>query len=176
METKEKNAEDLRSVLNRQCMPMLHDYHLLGIGWKNYGVANSRPLGATYSVILEERDAERGFAIVDELCWGNPQTESLYYMLLAENMWTGWALFLLVEAVTLWCAIRALFHRGKSLMGYVAFGILVVLSICYLHGTMERILTQTKSLSHWLVLAGMVCGMDMDRRAATRSNKEQRTR
>jgi hypothetical protein len=154
---------------------MLHDYHLLGIGWKNYGVANSRPLGATYSVILEEWDAERGFAIVDELCWGNPQTESLFCLLLAGKGWTG-SLFLLFGAVTFWCAIRALFHRGKSLMGYVAFGILVVLSICYLHGTMERILTQTKSLSHWLVLAGMVCGMDMDRRAATRSKKELRAR
>lgn len=175
-ESKEKNAEDLRPVLNRQCLAMLHDYPLLGIGWNNYGLANSRPLGAKYSAILEEWDAERGFAIVDELYWGNPLTESLYYLLLAENGWTGWSLFLLFEGVTLWCALRAWLYFGKSLMGYVAFGILVALSICYLHGTVERILTQTKNLSHWLMLAGMVSGMEMSRRAAVRSKKVARVR
>ncbi len=175
-ESKEKNAEDLRPVLNRQCLAMLHDYPLLGIGWNNYGLANSRPLGAKYSAILEEWDAERGFAIIDELYWGNPLTESLYYLLLAENGWLGWSLFLVFEAVTLWCALRAWLYHGKSLMGYVAFGILVALSICYLHGTVERILTQTKNLSHWLMLAGMVSGMEMSRRAAVRNKKQLRVR
>ncbi|WP_395747688.1 O-antigen ligase family protein [Prosthecobacter sp.] len=165
-ESKEKNAEDLRPVLNRQCKAMLNDYPLLGIGWNNYGVANSRPRGAKYSAILEEWDAERGFAIIDELYWGNPLTESLYWLLLAENGWLGWLLFLLFEAITLGCALRAWLFYGKSLMGYVAFGILTALCICYLHGTVERILTQTKNLSHWLMLAGMVSGMEMNRRAA----------
>jgi hypothetical protein len=32
----------------------------------------------------------------------------------------------------------------------------VALTICYLHGAVERILTQTKNLSQWLMLAGMV--------------------
>lgn len=173
-ESKEKNAEDLRPVLNRQCKAMLHDYPLLGIGWNNYGIANSRPLGAKYSAILEEWDAERGFAIVDELYWGNPLTESLYWLLLAENGWAGWALFLIFEAVTLWCALRAWLWHGKSLMGYAAFGILVALSICYLHGMVERILTQTKNLSHWLMLAGMVSGMEMNRRAEVRRARQQR--
>lgn len=165
-ENKEKSVEDLRPVLNRQCKAMLHDYPLLGIGWNNYGIANSRPLGAKYSAVLEEWDGERGFAIVDELYWANPLTESLYWLLLAENGWAGFGLFLLFEAVTLWCALRASLFYGKSLMGYAAFGILVALSICYFHGTVERILTQTKNLSHWLMLAGMVSGMEMNRRAA----------
>jgi hypothetical protein len=50
-------------------------------------------------------------------------------------------------------------------MGYVAFGILVALAICYPHGLVERILTQTKNLSHWLMLAGILSGMEMNRRA-----------
>ncbi len=49
-------------------------------------------------------------------------------------------------------------------------------TICYLHGTVERILMQTKNLSHWRMLAGMVCEMDMDRRAAARSKKKLRGR
>lgn len=172
--SKEKNAEDLRPVLNRQCKAMLNDYPVLGIGWNNYGIANSRPRGAKYSAVLEEWDADRGFAIVDELYWANPLTESLYWLLLAENGWMGWALFLLFEVATLWCAARASLYYGKSLMGYVAFGILVALSVCYLQGTVERILTQTKNLSHWLMLSGMVSGMEMNRRAAARGRKQLR--
>ncbi|MFN0075205.1 MAG: O-antigen ligase family protein [Prosthecobacter sp.] len=163
-ESQAENAEDLRPVLNRQCKAMLHDYPLLGIGWNNYGIANSRPRGAKYSEVLEEWDASRGFAIVDELYWANPLTESLYWLLLAENGWLGWGLFLMFAAATLWCALRAWLHGGKSLMGYVAFSIFVALAICYQHGTVERILTQTKNLSHWLMLAGMASGMEMTRR------------
>lgn len=172
-ESKEKNAEDLRPVLNRQCKAMLDDYPIFGLGWNNYGLANSRPRGAKYSAVLEEWDASRGFAIVDELYWANPLTESLYWLLLAENGWLGWGTFLLFEAATLWFAIRAWLYGGKSLMGYVAFSILVALGICYQHGTVERILTQTKNLSHWLMLAGMASGMEMTRRAAVAERRRR---
>ena len=165
-ESKEKYAEDLRPVLNRQCKAMLNDYPLLGLGWNNYGIANSRPRGFKYSEILEEWDRERGFAIIDENYWTNPLTESLYWLLLAENGWLGWGFFLLFEAVTLWCGVQAVRHGGKSLLGYTSFGILVALLICYPHGMVERILTQTKNLSHWLMLAGMLAGMEMNRRAS----------
>lgn len=164
-ESKEKYAEDLRPVLNRQCKAMLNDYPLLGLGWNNYGIANSRPRGFKYSEILEEWDRERGFAIIDENYWTNPLTESLYWLLLAENGWLGWGFFLLFEAITLWCGFQAVRHGGKSLLGYASFGILVALLICYPHGMVERILTQTKNLSHWLMLAGMLAGMEMNRRA-----------
>ncbi len=163
--SKEINAEDLRPVLNRQSKAMLNDYPLLGIGWNNYGIANSRPRGFKYSEVLEEWDRERGFTIIDENYWANPLTESLYWLILSENGWIGWSLFLLFEAATLWYGIQAVRHGGKSLMGYVAFGIFVALAICYPHGLVERILTQTKNLSHWLLLAGMLSGMEMNRRA-----------
>jgi hypothetical protein len=42
--------------------------------------------------------------------------------------------------------------------------LLIGLTICYSHGTVERVLTQTKNLSHWLMLAGMVAGMERLRR------------
>lgn len=164
-ESKEKNAEDLRPVLNRQSKTMLNDFPLLGIGWNNYGIANSRPLGFKYSEVLEEWDRERGFTIIDENYWANPLTESLYWLLLSENGWLGWSSFILFELATLLYGLRAIKHGGKSLMGYVAFGIFVALAICYPHGTVERILTQTKNLSHWLLLAGILAGMEMNRRA-----------
>lgn len=163
--SKEVNAEDLRPVLNRQSKAMLNDYPLLGIGWNNYGIANSRPQGFKYSEVLEEWDRERSFTIIDENFWANPLTESLYWLILAENGWLGWFFFVLFQAATIWYGIRAVRQGGKSLLGYVAFGIVVALAICYPHGLVERILTQTKNLTHWLLLAGMLSGMEMNRRA-----------
>jgi hypothetical protein len=112
------------------------------------------------------RAAIAGLAIIDENYWTNPLTESLYWLLLAENGWLGWGFFLLFEGMTLWCGFQAVRHGGKSLLGYTAFGILVALLICYPHGMVERILTQTKNLAHWLMLAGMLAGMEMNRRAS----------
>ncbi len=165
---KEKTAEDLRDILNRQSKAMLSDHPVIGIGWNNFGIANSRPRGAKYSEVLEEWDRSRGFTIVDENYWANPLTESLYWLILAENGWLGWCCFVSFLAVTLWHGLRATLSGGKSLMGYVAFGIMVALLICYPHGLVERILTQTKNLSHWLMLAGILSGMEMNRRARAR--------
>lgn len=165
---KEKSAEDLRDILNRQSKAMLTDHPLLGVGWNNFGIANSRPYGGIYSEVLEEWDRERGFTIIDENYWANPLTESLYWLILAENGWTGWLCFLLFLAVTLWHGLRAVLHGGGSLAGYVAFGILTALLICYPHGLVERILTQPKNLSHWLMLVGMLSGMEMNRRAGAK--------
>ncbi|MBK8092259.1 MAG: hypothetical protein IPK32_09880 [Verrucomicrobiaceae bacterium] len=163
--SKEQYTEDLRPVLNRQSKAILNDYPLMGIGWNNFGIANSRPFGFKYSEVLEEWDRERGFTIIDQNYWRNPLTESLYWLILSENGWIGWCFFILFEATTLWYGIRAIRSGGKSLMGYIAFGIFVSLAICYPHGLVERILTQTKNLSHWLLLAGMLSGMELNRRA-----------
>lgn len=157
--------EDLRDILNKQSAAMLKAHPLLGIGWNNFGVANSRPRGADYSEILEEWDRDRGFTIYDENYYANPLTESLYWLWLAETGWLGFGCFVLFCAASVLWAMKNAWQLRGTYMGAVALGLLVALSICYLHGTVERILTQTKNLSHWLMLAGMVAGMERQRRA-----------
>jgi len=44
---------DLRYALNKQAAAMHDDHPLVGIGWNNYGLANSRPQGLKYSQVLE---------------------------------------------------------------------------------------------------------------------------
>ena len=156
--------EDLRDILNKQSAAMLKAHPLTGVGWNNFGLANSRPRGDIYSEILEEWDKDRGFTIYDENYYANPLTESLYWLWLAETGWLGFGSFVLFILMTVWWALRNAWAQRSTLMGVVAAGLLVALSICYLHGTVERILTQTKNLSHWLMLAGMVAGMEMNRR------------
>jgi len=157
--------EDLRDILNKQSAAMLKTHPLLGIGWNNFGIANSRPRGDEYSEILEEWDRERGFTIYDENYYANPLTESLYWLWLAETGWLGFGSFALFCAASIVWALKNSWQRRSTYMGAVALALLVALSICYLHGTVERILTQTKNLSHWLMLAGMVAGMERTRKA-----------
>lgn len=158
--------EDLRDILNQQSAAMLRASPLVGIGWNNFGIANSRPRGAEYSEILEEWDRDRGFTIYDENYYANPLTESLYWLWLAETGWLGLAGFVFFALLTLGWALRSAWWGRHHLMGAVALALLVGLTICYAHGSVERILTQTKNLSHWLMLAGMVAGMERQRRAA----------
>lgn len=160
---------DLRDVLNLQSAAMLKDHPLLGIGWNNFGICNSRPRGDAYSQILEDWDKDRGYTIYDENYYANPLTESLYWLWLAETGWLGFGSFLLFAIATSWWAMHNAFAQRGTLVGAVAAALAVGLMICYGHGTVERILTQTKNLSQWLMLAGMVAGMEMKRRAMTRS-------
>jgi len=147
--------EDLRDILNKQSAAMLKDHPWTGIGWNNFGIANSRGRGDKYSEILEEWDRDRGFTIYDENYYANPLTESLYWLWLSETGWLGFSTFVMFAAMTLWCAGKSAWRDRGTLFGAFALALFVALAICYLHGTVERILTQTKNLSQWLMLAGM---------------------
>lgn len=157
--------DDLRDILNRQSAAMLADHPVLGIGWNHFGILNSRPRGDRYSEILEEWDRERGFTIYDENYWANPLTESLYWLWLAETGWAGFLTFCLFLLVTLIRALIGAIRHGKTTAAVIATGLLVGLAICYLHGTVERILTQPKNLSQWLLLAGMAAGISRMRKS-----------
>ncbi|BCU79564.1 O-antigen ligase family protein [Luteolibacter sp. LG18] len=146
---------DLRFVLNRQSAAMLSDHPVAGIGWNNFGLANSRPLGTQYSEILEAWEANRGHSIYPEQFQANPLTESLYWLVLAETGWAGFTTFMLFEVVTLWFLLRGLFRHWKSPLGLFLAGLLVSFTISYLHGRVERVLTQTKNLTTLMIFVGV---------------------
>lgn len=154
----EDNDKDLRAVLNIQSAAMLSD-SIIGVGWNNYGVMNSRPVGDKYSEILEDWDADRGFRIYDDNYQANPLTESLYWLMLAETGLPGFLGFVIFAVVSLWLALRAWWRDRNSLAGSFAVSVLIVLSICYVHGSVERILTQTKNLSFWMMLCGLISAL-----------------
>ena len=162
-------AQDLRAILNMQCAAMLRD-HPFGVGWNNFGVQNSLPI-ERYSQILMDWDESRGFRIIDENYYANPLTESLYWLLLAENGYVGFASFMLFVLATLWWAARGTVAFWREPAGYLAGGLLVALAFTYLHGTVERVLTQTKNLSMWLILAGVVARIEWNRRQLRAATK-----
>lgn len=171
-ESADKNEFDLREILIMQSSAMLHDSPI-GIGWNNFGIMNSRPRGAQYSQILEDWDESRGFRIVDENYYANPLTESLYWLLLSETGYQGFIFYMLFLAATLWFALRAAWRFRDSLWGAFAAAQVAALSIAYLHGKVERIFTQTKNMSFWLLMCGLLAGMEA---AARRAAKRDRLR
>lgn len=157
-----EGMEDLRPVLNRMSKTMLHD-SAIGIGWNNFGVVNSLPY-ERYSRVLMDWDESRGFRIIDELYFANPLTESLYWLLLSETGYQGFICYVAFELLTLWWAARGLLRFWKSPLGYFLGGALVALTLTYGHGLVERVLSQTKNMSIWLIFAGFMARIQMLRK------------
>ncbi|MEM6910626.1 MAG: O-antigen ligase family protein [Verrucomicrobiota bacterium] len=159
---------DLRWILNKQSEAMLQDSPVWGQGWNNFGIKNSRPEGREFSRLLEEWNANRGFAIVAEQYYANPLTESHYWLILAENGYGAFVLHILFLLLTLgWC-LKGVWAFRRSFLGYLMIGLGVALAITYLHSTLERVLTQTKNLSTWFVLLGMLARLELWRRGGWR--------
>ncbi|MFN9511448.1 MAG: O-antigen ligase family protein [Akkermansiaceae bacterium] len=159
---------DLRFALNNQSAAMLKDHPLVGIGWNNFGIANSRPHGTKYSAILERWEQNRGRNIYPEQFQANPLTESLYWLILAENGMLGFMTFLIFLAFTQWYGIRSTVAFWRTPLGLMLFGILVALTITYLHGKVERVLTQTKNLTTWIMLCALLSKTEWWRREGRR--------
>lgn len=158
-----ENPEDLRPILNRQSKAMLKTSPI-GIGWNNFGIVNSLP-DERYVVILMDWDASRGFRIIDDNYMAGPLTESLYWLLLSETGYQSFVTFLAFCGLTLWWAWRGLRRYWKAPMGYFIGGVLVALALTYIHGSVERVLSQTKNLSAWLIFAGFMARVEVLRRS-----------
>ena len=157
--TRESDGEeDLRVVMIDQAKAMLKDSSI-GIGWNNYGIANSRPRGK-YSQILEDWDASRGFTIYEDNYVANPLTESYYWLILGENGYSGFAGCILFLASTVLMAWRALRWHWRTVAGWFVGGLFVVLVLHYGHSLIERVLVQTKNLSVWLMFVGVAGKLD----------------
>lgn len=160
----ESPKNDLRWALNQQSGEMLHDSPWVGIGWNNFGLANSRPLGNKYSAVLERWERNRGSAIYPKNFMKNPLTESLYWLVLAENGLLGFSAFMLFALMTLYQGIRTTLHFWKTSLGLFLFGVLVALAITYFHGQVERVLTQTKNLTTWVMFCAILSRAEWWRR------------
>ncbi len=150
--TDNDKSGDLRWVLNRMSAEMLDD-SAIGVGWNNFNVVNSRPLHR-YSRLLEEWDRKRGFYANSAYYEKNPNTESLYWMYLAETGYPGFVGLILWLAAWFVIALRAWWARGDSLAGAFAFGLVCTLPVFYAHHQLERILTQGINLSAFMLFMG----------------------
>ena len=162
---------DLRYALNKQAAAMLQDHPLVGIGWNNFGLANSRPLGTKYSQVLERWEANRGRKIYPEFFTDNPLTESLYWLQLSETGMLGFGTFMLFAALTLWYGLRSTISFWRTPLGLAFCGLTIAFAITYFHGQVERVLTQTKNLTTWIMLCALLARAEWWRRQAKAQRK-----
>ena len=162
---------DLRYALNLQAAAMLQDHPWVGIGWNNFGLANSRPQGTKYSQVLERWESNRGRKIYPELYTENPLTESLYWLQLSETGMLGFGTFMLFAALTLWYGLRSTISFWRTPLGLAFCGLTVALMITYFHGQVERVLTQTKNLTTWIMLCALLARAEWWRRQAKAQHK-----
>lgn len=165
---------DLRFALNQQAAAMNRDHPLVGIGWNNFGLANSRPLGMKYSKILEDWESKRGSMIYAKNFMANPLTESLYWLILAENGRVGFIVFCLFAGTTLMYGMRSTLAFWKTSLGLVLLGVTVALLVTYVHMQVERVLVQTKNLTTWMMFCGIVSRAEWWRRAKVAKLRETR--
>jgi len=166
---------NFRVLLNRVSREMLED-HPGGVGWNNFNVVNSRPF-ARYSRYYEEYYGGQGHSRDPRFYTANANTESLYWMYLAETGYAGFFALVLFMAVTLWWVARSFWQRGRrrdSLGGFFLMGLFVTLVGLYAHSTIERVLTQTNHLGCWLAFLGIAARFEHLRRLRLRPRRHRR--
>jgi len=162
---------DFRLALNQQSAAMHNDHPLLGVGWNNFGLANSRPLGQKYSQIIERWEENRGRKIYPEQFMANALTESFYWLALAETGTLGFVTFLLFASITLWHGMRSTVAFWRTPLGLLLWGVTVTLMVNYFHLQVERILVQTKNLTTWVIFCAILSRAEWWRRQEAAQRK-----
>ncbi len=150
---------ETRDVMNLASKAMLDD-SFVGIGWNNFALTINAPW--TYGDVINDWERDRGHKVDEDYAKG--VVESHYWLLLAENGWPGFITYM-------WFLIAAQFslligwwrHRGTP-RGAFMLGLLVALTLIYVHSNLERVLTQTKNLAAYMLILG--AGIRLARRTS----------
>ena len=165
-DTYNKDSNETRVRLNKASAAMLKDKPL-GVGWNLYAHVINPPY--RYGDVIDE-----WFIMHNEpLEKGHRKgiSESMYWLLLAETGYQGFAGFILLIAVFLWRNIRgALFFRNH-LFGCVSLGIAMGCSTNYAQSLLERVLTQPRNMMLWMILLAITAKIEVWRRKAKKERK-----
>ena len=158
-----EKKNNLRTVLEEVSYEMLKD-HPHGVGLNNYNVVNSRPY-IKYSGMLERWNERRGYWYPLSYFERNPNTENLYWMFLAETGYLGFAGLIVFFAYSLYVCLRNYHHYRKTPQGSFILGLIVTLSLFYLHSQLERVFTQPANMMMFVMFVSIVAHYDALRRA-----------
>lgn len=150
---------ETRDVMNLASLAMLRDSSI-GIGWNNFGLTINHPF--PYGDVIDDWNRARGHKVDENYAKG--VVESHYWLLLAETGYGGLVTYLLFIGVVGWWALRGAWARRGTLAGAFLGAVAIAFALTYLHSDLERVLTQTKNLSMWLILIGLVSRLEMQRK------------
>jgi hypothetical protein len=153
-----------RDLMNLASKAMLA-HSGIGIGWNNFALTINQPF--PYGDVIDDDERARGHRVDADYAKG--VVESHYWLLLAETGYGGFVTYMLFITVTAWWSLRGAWRWRGEMTGALLGGIFVALSLTYVHSNLERVLTQTKNYSMWLILLGMVARVETWRRSGGRA-------
>jgi len=142
---------ETRDVMNLASLAMLQDSPI-GIGWNNFGLTINHPF--PYGDVIDDWERARGHKVDETYAKG--VVESHYWLLLAETGYGGLITYLLFIGIVEWWALRGAWARRGTVAGAFLGAVAISFALTYLHSDLERVLTQTKNLSMWLILIGFI--------------------
>ncbi len=154
-------SEKTREMLNEASRMMVHD-HPLGVGWNNYGrMINSGP-GHHYGDLIDNYNRSVGNTV--DPSYQKGISESLYYLILAENGYLSLILFVGFFSLFLFMNLRAAWTFRSDFIGGYSIGMFAGCSMIYLQSFLERVLTQPRNMTLWFLLLGAAARIEMWRR------------
>ena len=125
---------------------------------------------------LIEHEAADGDNHSEEAFYRAPVVESLYWYLLAETGYAGFACFLLFMLSTLWLALKHGFLYRKTWVGELLVAVVLVLGAVYVHSFLEKVLLQTKNAVLWLALLAVASKLETIYRRKSKEPSRDRGR
>ena len=152
-------SAEYREVLNAASRQMVQD-HPFGIGWNNYALAINEP--HPYAEFVWEWMRGRGHKVDPDR--KNSTVESHYYLLMAENGYLGYGLYMFMISLALYKNVRAFFYFPSGMTRLVSLGICVGCGLNYVQSMLERVLTQPRNLMLWFLLYAVTSKLEKIRR------------
>lgn len=162
-----EESEHTREMLNAASRAMVHD-HPFGVGWNNYGKMINHPYHYGDQIDAWQK---RWNNQVDPT-YQKGISESLYYLILAENGYLSFVLFVAFYLLFLWMNLRAAWTFRSTMIGGFSIGMFAGCAMIYLQSTLERVLTQPRNMTLWFLLLGAAARIETWRRTEMRLRQQ----
>lgn len=160
-------SKKTREMLNDASRAMVRD-HPFGVGWNNYGKMLNWP--NHYGDNIDAYNRSVGNTVDPHYQKGI--SESLYYLILAENGYLSLILFIAFYSLFLFMNLRAAWTFRYDFVGGFSIGMFAGCSVIYLQSLLERVLTQPRNMALWFLLLGAAGRIEMWRRREVKLRKE----
>ena len=152
-------SKNTRKMLNEASRAMVRD-HPLGVGWNNYGRMINWPY--RYGDHIDAYNLKWGNKV--DHTYQKGISESLYYLILAENGYLSLILYVAFMALFLVMNLLAARTFRSDMIGGFSIGMFAGCSVIYLQSILERVLTQPRNMALWFLLLGAAARIEMWRR------------
>jgi hypothetical protein len=152
-------SKNTRKMLNEASRAMVRD-HPMGVGWNNYGRMINHPY--RYGDHIDAYNKQWGNNV--DRSYQKGISESLYYLILAENGYLSLALYVGFFALFLFMNLQAARTFRSTMVGGFSIGLFAGCSVIYLQSFLERVLTQPRNMALWFLLLGAAARIEAWRR------------